>query len=75
MRYLIDRADAFSWFQRSSGAEVIWVALPSEAVRAMADLPTGTVTFLFTDIEGSTRLWSESRGAMDTALRRSVAES
>ena len=24
--------------------------------RVMADLPSGTVTFLFTDIEGSTRL-------------------
>src|SRR3712207_7723184 len=24
---------------------------------SMAELPTGTVTFLFTDIEGSTRLW------------------
>jgi class 3 adenylate cyclase len=23
----------------------------------MADLPSGTVTFLFTDIEGSTALW------------------
>ena len=23
----------------------------------MADLPTGTVTLLFSDIEGSTRLW------------------
>ena len=36
----------------------------------MADLPTGTVTFLFTDIEGSTRLWSERRGAMDEVLER-----
>ena len=25
----------------------------------MAELPTGTVTFLFTDIEGSTRLLEE----------------
>ena len=25
----------------------------------MSDLPTGTVTFLFTDIEGSTRLVQE----------------
>jgi hypothetical protein len=23
----------------------------------MAELPSGTITFLFTDIEGSTRLW------------------
>lgn len=36
----------------------------------MSDLPTGTVTFLFTDIEGSTRLWSESRDAMDEAVER-----
>ncbi len=30
--------------------------------------PTGTVTFLFTDIEGSTRLWETSPGAMRAAL-------
>src|SRR5947209_15253156 len=34
----------------------------------MADLPTGTVTFLFTDIEGSTRLWEEHRDAMRAAI-------
>ena len=33
-------------------------------------LPTGTVTFLFTDIEGSTRLWDEHPEAMKAALAR-----
>src|SRR2546430_16064888 len=33
-------------------------------------LPSGTVTFLFTDIEGSTRLWETQREAMTTALQR-----
>ena len=33
----------------------------------MADLPTGTVTFLFTDVEGSTRLWEEHAEAMRAA--------
>jgi predicted ATPase/class 3 adenylate cyclase len=32
--------------------------------------PTGTVTFLFTDIEGSTRLWDRAATAMRTALAR-----
>jgi hypothetical protein len=27
-------------------------------------VPSGTVTFLFTDIEGSTRLWDQHREAM-----------
>ncbi len=36
----------------------------------MADLPTGTVTFLFTDVEGSTRLWEEHTQAMRTAMSR-----
>jgi class 3 adenylate cyclase len=31
-----------------------------------SDLPTGTVTFLLTDIEGSTKLWEA--GADETAL-------
>ena len=33
-------------------------------------LPAGTVTFLFTDIEGSTRLWQQDEAAMRTALSR-----
>src|SRR3989442_2990229 len=36
----------------------------------MADLPTGTVTLLFTDIEGSTRLWEAHAAAMRAALAR-----
>ncbi|MDR7418394.1 MAG: adenylate/guanylate cyclase domain-containing protein [Armatimonadota bacterium] len=42
--------------------------------------PTGTVTFLFTDIEGSTRLWEQHPDAMqavlarhDAILRRTIA--
>lgn len=34
------------------------------------DLPTGTVTFLFTDIEGSTQLWQRFPKMMSAALRR-----
>ena len=36
----------------------------------MAELPSGTVTFLFTDLEGSTRLWEEHPDAMRDALAR-----
>src|SRR3954453_3913006 len=36
----------------------------------MAALPTGTVTFLFTGIEGSTRLWERDASAMKSALAR-----
>jgi TolB-like protein/Tfp pilus assembly protein PilF len=33
-------------------------------------LPSGTVTFLFTDIEGSTRLWATQHDAMRASLAR-----
>ncbi len=36
----------------------------------MSVRPTGTVTFLFTDIEGSTERWERDPGAMAAALRR-----
>jgi predicted ATPase/class 3 adenylate cyclase len=32
--------------------------------------PTGLVTFLFTDVEGSTRMWAEHTAAMEPALGR-----
>ena len=36
----------------------------------MGELPSGTVTFLFTDLEGSTRLWEDHQDAMKDALAR-----
>src|SRR5262245_8725255 len=36
----------------------------------MVSLPSGTVTFLFTDIEGSTSRWEHHPEAMRTALAR-----
>ena len=36
----------------------------------MTDLPTGTVTFLFTDIESSTQLAQEAGSAMPALLAR-----
>lgn len=36
----------------------------------MPSLRTGTVTFLFTDIEGSTSLWENYPNPMQTALAR-----
>ncbi len=36
----------------------------------VSELPSGTVTFLFTDLEGSTRLWERHPDAMRPALER-----
>jgi class 3 adenylate cyclase len=36
----------------------------------MPELPSGTVTFLFTDVEASTRLWERDPDGMGQALRR-----
>ena len=33
-------------------------------------IPSGTVTFVFTDIEGSTRRWERDRAAMEEAVQR-----
>src|SRR5215207_4909116 len=40
---------------------------------AMADLPSGTVTFLFSDIEGSTAHWERDRPVMAEAVQRHLA--
>ena len=39
----------------------------------MPELPRGTVTFLFTDIAGSTALWERDRAAMREAVDRQLA--
>src|SRR5437773_4998314 len=38
--------------------------------QATTSIPTGTVTFLFTDIEGSTRMWEAHPRAMQAAIAR-----
>ncbi len=45
---------------------------PREDVFSLGDdgLPSGVVTFLFTDVEGSTRLWDRHPDAMRAALER-----
>jgi predicted ATPase/class 3 adenylate cyclase len=39
-------------------------------VNRVAAIPSGTITLLFTDVEGSTRLWEAEPEAMARALRR-----
>ena len=41
-----------------------------ERLAGVTPLPAGTVTFLFSDIEGSTRLWQQHPGTMPDALAR-----
>jgi class 3 adenylate cyclase len=39
----------------------------------MPEFPGGTVTFLFTDIEGSTALWERDQAVMRLAVDRHLA--
>src|ERR1700736_1035263 len=41
-----------------------------DGLKKPASLPTGTVTFLFTDIEGSTQWWEAHRAEMARAVTR-----
>jgi predicted ATPase/class 3 adenylate cyclase len=49
---------------------LLWGSEAGELGVGVVELPSGTVTFLFTDIEGSTRLWQEFPDAMQGALAR-----
>src|SRR4051794_36348536 len=54
----------------------MWGELPTGAALdggSRFQLPAGTVTFLLSDIEGSTRLWSEFPDAMGSAVADSYA--
>src|SRR5688500_17351176 len=46
------------------------VARPRSTVMNDHPLPSGTVAFLFTDIEGSTKQWQRHRDAMAVAVAR-----
>src|SRR5215203_3060802 len=59
--------------QRVQGRLRCYSVLSREAkedIKAVVSPPTGTVTFLFTDIEGSTKLWEHNAQAMQAALAR-----
>lgn len=44
--------------------------MPEAMGSGRGSLPTGSVTFLFADVEGSTRLWDEHPSAMAEGLKR-----
>jgi class 3 adenylate cyclase len=58
---------------RGSAGEVFAAIVSSdekEDAQQMVAPPSGTLTFLFTDIEGSTRLWERDATAMRSTLNR-----
>jgi predicted ATPase/class 3 adenylate cyclase len=58
-------SESFAGAAASAGTPPAGRAEPGEE-----DLPAGTVTFLFTDIEGSARLWETGPAAMTEAVER-----
>jgi class 3 adenylate cyclase len=66
----MSRAQAQSVRVETESAACLAVELPEWDTCVVAELPRGTVTFLFTDLEGSTRLWDERPDAMRSALAR-----
>ena len=53
-----------------AGSRVLQRLATTGAVSVSAAKPSGTVTFLFTDIEGSTRLWATEPDGMRVGLAR-----
>jgi predicted ATPase/class 3 adenylate cyclase/DNA-binding CsgD family transcriptional regulator len=61
-------ADARLGSAGAASAAAEWSPAPTAS--AAATLPTGTLTFLFTDVEGSTRLWEDHPPAMRQVMAR-----
>ena len=61
-------SESFAGAAAGMAAPAVSSAGPGEP--AEVKLPAGTVTFLLTDIEGSTRLWESVPEAMEVALER-----
>ena len=62
-----------SWARGRTGRSLMWGELRVDAEsieQATFHLPVGTVTFMLTDIEGSTRLWESASDAMRAAIGR-----
>jgi predicted ATPase/class 3 adenylate cyclase len=60
--------DRLAFLKAALGEAGVDRLAPPEQTRA--DLLAGTITFLFTDIEGSTRLWEQHPQVMPSALAR-----
>jgi class 3 adenylate cyclase/tetratricopeptide (TPR) repeat protein len=63
-RAVVDQRPELQWSVQASRSEAVEGHPPSPA------RPSGTVTFMFTDIEDSTGLWIANPGAMRVALAR-----
>jgi LuxR family maltose regulon positive regulatory protein len=78
----LDRLNVIAWDLTQHRAGLPAVEFPSAPVRdpapayddaqpmPVAALPTGTLTFCFTDIEGSSQLWEQHHDTMHAALAR-----
>jgi class 3 adenylate cyclase len=52
----------------TGGSESLTAGVGYSVMGSGGELPSGTVTFLFTDIEGSTKLWEQFGEVMGVAL-------
>ncbi len=66
--FVVDSEEALLIFEREEVAGLPVAGGDSPATLAVVIRPAGTVTFLFTDIEGSTRRWEADAEAMRAAL-------